>query len=77
MPPTIQQSAQQVVVSVGDRTILPCVTTGNPKPTITWSYERRRIDLRDSKYTLMEDGSLVINGVQVSLLLMMLRLDRY
>ena len=62
----IQAVSQTMVVSVGDRTVLPCVTSGNPTPTITWYYDRRRINPRDPKYTLMEDGSLVINNVQVS-----------
>ena len=66
VPPVIQSASQTMVVSVGDRTVLPCVTSGNPTPTITWYYDRRRINPRDPKYTLMDDGSLVINNVQVS-----------
>lgn len=66
VPPVIQLASSQIVASVGDRTVLPCVTTGNPLPTITWSFDRRPIDPRNSRYTVMEDGSLVINSVQVS-----------
>ncbi|PVD21525.1 hypothetical protein C0Q70_17323 [Pomacea canaliculata] len=64
VPPVIQLASSQIVASVGDRTVLPCVTTGNPLPTITWSFDRRPIDPRNSRYTVMEDGSLVINSVQ-------------
>lgn len=64
VPPMIQPAPQTMVVSVGDKMTLPCATSGNPKPSITWYYERRRIDPRDPKYTVMEDGSLVINSVQ-------------
>ncbi|KAK7094973.1 hypothetical protein V1264_006443 [Littorina saxatilis] len=64
IPPKIEGASQTLVASVGDRTVLPCVTSGSPTPTITWHFDRRRINPRDPKYTIMEDGSLVINNVQ-------------
>ncbi|XP_076455301.1 hemicentin-1-like isoform X2 [Babylonia areolata] len=63
IPPMIEEASQTLIASVGDRTVIPCVTMGNPPPTITWHYDRRRINPRDPKYTLMDDGSLVINSV--------------
>ncbi|KAL8608110.1 hypothetical protein ACOMHN_016565 [Nucella lapillus] len=64
IPPMIQESSQTIIATVGDRTVIPCVSSGTPTPIITWYYDRRRINPRDPKYTMMEDGSLVINNVQ-------------
>jgi hypothetical protein len=61
----IQEAAQTVIASVGDHTILPCVTSGVPTPDITWYFDRRRINPRDPKYRQREDGSLVITSVEV------------
>ncbi|XP_012942941.1 hemicentin-1 [Aplysia californica] len=64
VPPMIQSADRQYVVSVGERVELPCVTSGSPAPTVTWTRDRRRIDFRDAKYILQSDGTLVIQEIQ-------------
>ncbi|GFO01498.1 hemicentin-1-like, partial [Plakobranchus ocellatus] len=62
-PPVIQRSDRQFVVSVGESVTLPCTTSGNPKPRIIWTRNRRRIDDRDPRYTIRQDGGLTLETI--------------
>ncbi len=62
MPPP-----KEVVVLEGSQTLIPCKAVGSPVPVINWYttyYRGRWYRLRDnSKYTIHENGSLVIRNV--------------
>ncbi|KAL9952193.1 hypothetical protein ACROYT_G039408 [Oculina patagonica] len=58
---------KEVVVLEGSQTLIPCKAVGSPVPVINWYttyYRGRWYRLRDnSKYTIHENGSLVIRNV--------------
>ena len=51
------------VLRVGDVARLPCNASGEPKPTIRWITGTAPLP-EDPRYTVAEDGSLIIFDVQ-------------
>ncbi|XP_067662288.1 hemicentin-1-like isoform X1 [Haliotis asinina] len=64
VPPKIKPAAPQFVVTVGDRATLPCEAGGRPAPRISWTRDGSWISSRDPKYTLTDEGSLIIERVE-------------
>ena len=48
---------------VGRSQAILCSAKGYPKPTFQWYKDRRKVKLDDSHFTLMDNGSLLINPV--------------
>ena len=65
VPPVIKSASRQTVVSVGERVELPCIVTGSPQPSISWTKDRRRIDMRDARFIQQPDGNFVIRQIEV------------
>ncbi|KAK6167247.1 hypothetical protein SNE40_021325 [Patella caerulea] len=64
VPPQIDSASRQYQTTVGDRIELPCDVEGNPKPWIDWSRDGRRIDTREARFSILDNGSLVISDIQ-------------
>lgn len=56
MPPSIQAGPRVIKVQVGHPVELPCVVTGVPEPTLTWTKDGKR-------YPPLHDGSLALRSV--------------
>ncbi|KFP01647.1 Hemicentin-1, partial [Calypte anna] len=62
VPPTIAPGHTNITVTVNVQTILPCETTGIPKPVISWKKNGHllSVDQNQNTYRLLSSGSLVI-----------------
>ena len=69
VPPIIDSAPKQHVTSVGETAVIPCSARGIPEPDISWTVNGRRFDLRDPRYSIASNGSLVISNVVVGILL--------
>lgn len=56
MPPSIQPGPKVMKVQVGHPVELPCMVSGVPEPTLTWTRDGLR-------YPVSGDGSLVLRDV--------------
>jgi len=75
VPPTIEDSAEERthVVSETETVVLPCVASGTPAPSVTWTHNGSTRPLEsaaDNRYDIAPSGSLTIADVQASLLLL-------
>lgn len=53
---------EDVEISWGNTAIFSCHAVGDPQPKIIWMHEEKEVDMKDSRITVMEDGSLVIKN---------------
>ncbi|XP_045626988.1 hemicentin-2 [Ursus americanus] len=60
VPPRIQPTATHHVTNEGVPASLPCVASGVPTPTITWTKETNVLTSRGPHYNVSKDGTLVI-----------------
>ncbi|KAM5259263.1 hemicentin-2 isoform 1-T1 [Hipposideros larvatus] len=60
VPPRIQRTATHHVTNEGVPVSLPCVASGFPTPTITWTKEANALTSSGSHYNVRKDGTLVI-----------------
>uniref|UniRef100_A0A7N5KTI0 Hemicentin 2 n=1 Tax=Ailuropoda melanoleuca TaxID=9646 RepID=A0A7N5KTI0_AILME len=60
VPPRIQPTATHHVTNEGVPVSLPCVASGVPTPTITWTKETNVLTSRGPHYNVSKDGTLVI-----------------
>ncbi|ELR46851.1 Hemicentin-2, partial [Bos mutus] len=60
VPPRIQPTATHHITNEGVPASLPCVASGVPTPTITWTKETNALASRDPHYNVSKDGTLVI-----------------
>jgi len=69
VPPSIEVSDREVVVTERDTAELPCAAAGFPQPRISWIKDGRlSLDsATDRRYQLHDTGSLAITDVQVRL----------
>ena len=68
VPPTLKHRAPATITAIsGDKVVLPCEVTGEPRPDIQWRKNHMTIDLYDMshKYLMEETGSLVIPSADV------------
>ncbi|XP_038601048.1 LOW QUALITY PROTEIN: hemicentin-2 [Tachyglossus aculeatus] len=61
VPPRIQPTATHHVTNEGVPVSLPCVSTGVPKPAVSWSKETNALSSRSPRYNVSRDGSLLIS----------------
>ncbi|XP_057580791.1 hemicentin-2 [Hippopotamus amphibius kiboko] len=60
VPPRIQPTVTHRITNEGAPASLPCVASGVPTPTITWTKETNALASRDPHYNVSKDGTLVI-----------------
>ncbi|XP_032334547.1 hemicentin-2 isoform X3 [Camelus ferus] len=60
VPPRIQPTATHHITSEGVPASLPCVASGVPTPTITWTKETNALASRNPHYNVSKDGTLLI-----------------
>ncbi|XP_012576655.1 PREDICTED: hemicentin-2 [Condylura cristata] len=65
VPPRIQPTATYHVTNEGVPVSLPCVTSGVPKPTITWTKESSVLSPGGPHYNVSKHGALVITQPSV------------
>ena len=63
VPPRIVDFDGNVTVDIGHSAELKCMGLGNPRPQIAWMFEGRPVNLADARFTLMNNGTLRIDGV--------------
>nr|XP_022322237.1 hemicentin-1-like isoform X1 [Crassostrea virginica] len=62
MPPRIEEGPRLMTGTVGSTARIPCNTTGEPRPEITWLKDGRLIR-EAGKYIVEDSGTLVINSL--------------
>jgi len=69
VPPSIEVSDREIVVTEHDAAELPCVAAGFPQPRISWIKDGRlSLDSDvDTRYQQQQTGNLIIGDVQVCL----------
>ncbi|CAK6433530.1 unnamed protein product [Pipistrellus nathusii] len=60
VPPRIRSTATHHVTNEGVPASLPCVASGVPAPTVTWTKEASALPAGGPHYTVSQDGTLVI-----------------
>lgn len=65
-PPHISIQPQNILANFGDTAKIECRATGDPKPNILWMRNANEIILPDSKFHLLDDGTLKIERVDSS-----------
>ncbi|XP_038063967.1 hemicentin-1-like isoform X2 [Patiria miniata] len=63
--PSIEPVPDTISVSLGRPVRIPCSTSGNPRPTITWQKNNRILTL-DMGYTILDNGMLMIDSSEMS-----------
>lgn len=66
LPPIILQGPANLTLVLGSSVWLPCRVTGNPQPSVQWKKDERWLQRDDSQFNLMDNGTLYIASVQVS-----------
>ncbi|NXT68617.1 HMCN1 protein, partial [Chaetops frenatus] len=64
--PTIRSSPQTAVVHINTSALLECAAEGVPAPRITWRKDGAVFTGNNSRYSVLEDGSLHIPWAQVA-----------
>ncbi|XP_051165774.1 neural/ectodermal development factor IMP-L2 [Leptopilina boulardi] len=63
--PTITLHASMVISNLESTVIIPCRASGNPRPQTYWldNYEKRINSNIDSRYSVLENGDLLIESI--------------
>ncbi|GAB1294038.1 Roundabout homolog 3 [Apodemus speciosus] len=64
LPPVILQGPANQTLALGSSVWLPCRVAGNPQPAIQWKKDERWLQEDDSRFTLMDNGTLYIASVR-------------
>ncbi|NXV13679.1 HMCN1 protein, partial [Cepphus grylle] len=64
--PIIRSSAQTAVVRINASAVLECVAEGVPAPRITWRKDGAIFTGNNTRYSMLEDGSLHIHSAHVT-----------
>uniref|UniRef100_A0A669QE89 Hemicentin 1 n=1 Tax=Phasianus colchicus TaxID=9054 RepID=A0A669QE89_PHACC len=64
--PTIQSSPQTTVVHLNTSAVLDCSAEGVPTPRITWRKDGAVFNGNNTRYSILEDGSLQIHSARVT-----------
>lgn len=51
--PVITQSPLTKVIEVGHTAVMQCKATGNPEPIMYWIKNQTRVDMSDSRYSMI------------------------
>ncbi|XP_077402728.1 roundabout homolog 2-like [Vanacampus margaritifer] len=65
-PPIIRQGPYNQTQAIGSVTILRCQASGDPQPTITWRKNGIGLLGKDTRFSLLEHGSLQIQSAKLS-----------
>lgn len=68
LPPIILQGPANQTLVLGSSVWLPCRVIGNPQPKVQWKKDERWLQEDDSQFNLMDNGTLHIASVQVSVI---------
>lgn len=69
LPPIILQGPANQTLVLGSSVWLPCRVTGNPQPSVQWKKDERWLQEElNSQFNVMDNGTLYIASVQVSLI---------
>jgi len=71
--PSISPSDRLITINKGQVGVLACEASGTPKPTISWIQDGRTVIRNDSHYKIYNNGTLIINDVNVSNILLFYR----
>ncbi|KAI6240753.1 EGF-like domain-containing protein [Aphelenchoides fujianensis] len=63
--PTIVPSPERVQGNIEGQTTLQCRALGVPRPTITWTKDRKPIDVEGGRFSVLPDGSLLVHEIRV------------
>ncbi|XP_043484053.1 neural/ectodermal development factor IMP-L2 isoform X2 [Leptopilina heterotoma] len=63
--PVINLNAKSILSNIGSTIIIPCRTSGNPRPEIYWldNFEKR-INFDNSRYSILENGDLLVEDIK-------------
>ncbi|XP_062437683.1 hemicentin-1 [Rhea pennata] len=64
--PTIRSSPQTIVVRINTSAVLECIAEGVPTPRVTWRKDGAIFSGNNTRYSLLEDGSLHIHSAHVT-----------
>ncbi|XP_015725366.1 hemicentin-1 isoform X1 [Coturnix japonica] len=64
--PTIQSGPQTTVVHLNSSAVLDCTAKGVPAPRIAWRKDGAVFNGNNTRYSILEDGSLQIHSVHVT-----------
>ncbi|XP_067156720.1 hemicentin-1 [Apteryx mantelli] len=64
--PTIRSSPQTTVVHINASAVLECVAEGVPAPRVTWRKDGAIFSGNNTRYSILEDGSLHIHSAHVT-----------
>ncbi|XP_072769921.1 roundabout homolog 2-like isoform X3 [Nerophis lumbriciformis] len=65
-PPIIRQGPYNQTQALGGVTVLRCLTSGEPQPTITWRKNGVSLLGKDLRFSLLEHGSLQMQSAKLS-----------
>ncbi|RZB39798.1 peroxidasin [Asbolus verrucosus] len=64
--PEITEGPQDIEISWGSTAVFSCKVSGDPKPAVSWMRNDEELEINNSKYKIMENGSLVIKNTEDS-----------
>ncbi|XP_051950032.1 hemicentin-1 [Xyrauchen texanus] len=65
LPPVIREGSSLIVAHVNQDAVLPCEVEGGPSSSVLWRKDGGPIPLHNKRFTLMSEGSLHIEAVQL------------
>uniref|UniRef100_A0A669BIS9 Roundabout guidance receptor 2 n=1 Tax=Oreochromis niloticus TaxID=8128 RepID=A0A669BIS9_ORENI len=65
-PPIIRQGPSNQTQALGGMSLLRCQASGDPEPTITWRKNGANLLGKDTRFSLLEHGSLQIQSTRLS-----------
>nr|XP_020454428.1 roundabout homolog 2-like isoform X2 [Monopterus albus] len=65
-PPIIRQGPSNQTQALGGVTLLRCLASGDPEPTVTWQKNGASLLGKDPRFSLLDHGSLQIQSTRLS-----------
>lgn len=63
LPPIIQHGPQNQTLPINSVATLFCYASGDPAPKILWLKNGRVLPMADSRFTIIDGGTLQISGI--------------
>ncbi|XP_037912845.1 tyrosine-protein phosphatase Lar isoform X5 [Hermetia illucens] len=63
--PVITQSPLTKVIEVGHTAVMQCKAAGNPEPIMYWIKNQTRVDMSDSRYSMINGSLQIVNSSEV------------